>query len=34
MSMALAAIADDGDLLTLDEVEVRITIIINAHEFS
>ena len=29
--MALAAIADDGDLLALDEIEVGITIIIYAH---
>jgi hypothetical protein len=29
--MALAAIADDGDLLGLDEIEVGIPIVIDAH---
>ena len=31
MRPALAAIADDGDLLALDEVEIGITIVIDAH---
>jgi hypothetical protein len=31
MGVALAAIADDGDLLGLDEADVGITIIIDAH---
>jgi hypothetical protein len=31
MGMALAAIADDGDLLALDQVQVGITIVVNAH---
>ena len=33
MGAALAAIADDGDLLGLDEVEIGITIVIDAHRF-
>ena len=31
MGMALAAIADDGDLLALDQVQVGIPVVINAH---
>ena len=31
MGMALAAIADDGDFLALDEVYVGITVVINTH---
>ena len=30
--VALAAIADDGDLLTLDQIEIGIPIVIDAHE--
>ena len=29
--VALAAVADDGDLLRLDQVDVGVSIIINAH---
>ena len=29
--MALAAVADDGDFLALDEIEVGVPIVINAH---
>jgi hypothetical protein len=29
--MALAAIADDGDLLALDQVQVGVAIVINTH---
>jgi hypothetical protein len=29
--MALAAIADDADLLALDEVQVGVAIVINTH---
>ncbi len=31
MGMALAAIADDGDLLALDQVQVGIPVVINTH---
>ena len=31
MGMALAAITDDGDLLALDQADISIGIIINAH---
>ena len=31
MRVALAAIADDGDLLALDEIEIGVPIVINAH---
>ena len=31
MRAALAAIADDGDLLALDEIEIGIAIVIDAH---
>ena len=31
MRMTLAAVADDRDLLALDEIEVGILIVINAH---
>ena len=33
MRVALAAVADDGDLLALDEIDVGITIIIDAHDW-
>jgi hypothetical protein len=29
--VALAAIADDGDLLALDQVQVGVAIVINTH---
>jgi hypothetical protein len=29
--MALAAIADDGDLLALDQVQVGVTVVVNTH---
>jgi hypothetical protein len=29
--MALGAIADDGDLLPLDQIEIGIPIVIDAH---
>ena len=29
--MALAAVADDGDLLALDQIDVGVPIVINAH---
>src|SRR4249919_2012563 len=32
MRVALAAIADDGDLLSLDQIEIGIPIVIDAHE--
>ena len=32
MGMALAAIADDGDLLAFDEIEIGIAIVVNAHK--
>ena len=31
MGMALAAIADNGDLLALDQVQVGVAIVINTH---
>jgi hypothetical protein len=31
MGMALASIADDGDFFALDEINIGIGIIINAH---
>jgi hypothetical protein len=31
MCMALASIANDGDLLALDQVLIRVTVIINLH---
>src|SRR5690606_35822195 len=31
MGMPLAAIADDGDLLRLDEIQIGIPIVIHAH---
>ncbi|GGE42666.1 hypothetical protein GCM10007276_19940 [Agaricicola taiwanensis] len=34
MSVPLAAIADDGDLLGLDEIEIGIPIVIDAHDLS
>jgi len=33
MGMALAAIADDNDLLALDQVQVGIAIVVNAHGY-
>ena len=32
MRVTLAAIADDGDLLGLDEIEIGIPIVIDAHD--
>ncbi|MFT3811133.1 MAG: DUF924 family protein [Micropepsaceae bacterium] len=32
MGMALAAIADDRDLLALDEIHVRIAVVVNTHD--
>jgi hypothetical protein len=29
--MALAAVADDDNLLALDQVQVRIAVVINTH---
>jgi hypothetical protein len=29
--MALAAVADDGDLLALDQVQVGVAVVIYAH---
>jgi hypothetical protein len=29
--MALAAIADDGDLLAFDQVQVGVTVVVNTH---
>ena len=34
VGMALAAIADDGDLLALDQVQVGITIVVNTHSLN
>jgi hypothetical protein len=34
MRMTLAGIADDGDLLRLDQTEIGILIVIDAHESS
>jgi hypothetical protein len=31
VGVTLAAIADDGDLLGLDEIEIGVPIVINAH---
>ena len=31
MGVALAAIADDGDLLALDQIDVGVAIVIDAH---
>jgi hypothetical protein len=31
--MALAAIADDGDFLALDQIDVGIPVVIDAHSF-
>src|SRR6185503_20563333 len=31
MRVALAAIADDGDLLALDQVKVGVAVVVNAH---
>ena len=31
MGVSLAAIADDGDLLTLDQIEIGIPIVIDTH---
>ena len=33
MRVALAAVADHGDLLALDQADVGITVVINAHGF-
>jgi hypothetical protein len=29
--VALAAVADDGDLLALDQVQVGVAIVVNTH---
>jgi hypothetical protein len=34
MRVTLAAIADDGDLLALDQIEIGIPIVIDAHNRS
>ena len=34
MGVALAAVADDGDLLALDEIEIGVPIVIDAHVMS
>ena len=34
MGVTLAAIADDGDLLPLDQIEIGIPIVIDAHTLS
>ena len=34
MGVALAAVADDGDLLALDQIEVGIPVVIDAHVLS
>src|SRR4029077_15544873 len=34
MRVALAAIADDGDLLALDQVQVGVAVVVNAHGLS
>jgi|GEM_PF-4912030 len=34
MRVPLTAVADDGDLLGLDQIDVRITIVIDAHDCS
>ena len=34
VGMALAAVADDGDLLALDQVQVGVTVVINTHGLS
>src|SRR5262249_30747317 len=34
MGVALAAIADDADLLALDQVQVGVAIVINTHDQS
>jgi hypothetical protein len=31
VSVALAAVADHGDLLALDEIDIGVTVIIDAH---
>jgi hypothetical protein len=33
MRVSLTAIADDGNLFPLDEIEVRVTVVINTHRF-
>ena len=32
MGVALAAIADDGDLAALDQIDVGVAIVVNAHD--
>ena len=34
MGVALAAVADDGDLLALDQVQVGVAVVVNTHVFS
>ena len=33
MRPALAAVADDGDLLALDEIEIGVAIVIDTHGY-
>src|SRR5207247_8637616 len=33
VGVALAAVADDGDLLALDQVQVGVAVVVNAHVF-
>ena len=33
VGVALAAIADDGDLLALDQVQVGVAIVVDTHDF-
>jgi hypothetical protein len=32
--VALAAIADDGDLFALDQVQIGVAVVINTHDVS
>ncbi len=32
MGVTLAAVADDGDLLALDQVQVGVAIVVNSHD--
>jgi hypothetical protein len=33
MGVALGAVADDGDLLALDQGEIRVLVIVDLHDF-
>ena len=33
VGVALAAVADDGDFLALDQVQVGVAIVVNTHEY-